>query len=371
MRNAGTVTIIGGGNGGFAAAVDLTQKGFCVNLCDPFHNGEFILPIMKDRKVSYEGIYGEGDLTLNKVTPSVGDALEGAQLVIIIAPSTTHATIAGWSSPYINDGTTILLNPGHTGGALNFKQSLSQDGFNKSIILGETNTLTYVARKSNPKTINITNYNKNVYVSALPAINLAQLTEVTGKCYPDLQPQKTVIGTSLRNLNAMMHPPGMILSAAWIESTSGNFNFYFDAATLAVSRLMQEIDNERLAISAGWGEAMEPLIDLLLIQGLTTKEARDSGSLQEAFLRSEPNRWLKAPSSLDHRYMHEDIGNGLVPMVALGQIVGVKTPTMESIINISNIINQRNYWRDGLNKTHLGLEGMQLGEVITFLEKGT
>jgi opine dehydrogenase len=370
MNDTEAITILGGGNGAFAAAVDLTLKGFCVNLCEPFLNGENIRAFREDRGLDYVGILGSGSVTLNMVTTSVKDALEGTKFVIVICPSTAHATIAKWLTPHLQEGTTVLLNPGHTGGALNFKQALSLAGFQKFIILGETNTLTYVARKADNRTVNITNFNKNVYVAALPAINLDRLVETTYRYYPDLQPQRTIIGTSLRNLNAMMHPPGMVLSAAWIESTAGNFNFYYDAATPAVGYLMKAIDDERLEISKGWGETMEPLIDLLFIQNLTTKEARDSLSLQEAFLQSEPNRWIKAPSSLDHRYMHEDFGNGLVPMVALGKITGVNTPIMESLVNIACLISQRNYWEEGLNANNLGLAGKLKKDVMAFLNKG-
>ncbi len=369
MGDTELVTILGGGNGAFAAAADLTQKGYRVNLCDPFRDGENIRPIMDGRRVDFEGIWGSGHTTLNLVTPKIDEALKGVQFVMVICPCTAHAAIAGMLAPYLQEGTTVLLNPGHTGGALNFRQALSLAGFSKSIVLGETNTLTYVARKADSQTVNVTNFNQNVYVAALPASNLSRLIEKTLRCYPDLQPQKTIIGTSMRNLNAMMHPPGMILSAAWIESTGGNLYFYYDAATPAVGYLMKAIDNERLAVSKGWGESLEPLIDQLLIQGLTTQEARESGSLREAFLQSKPNRWIKAPSSLDHRYMHEDIGNGLVPMVALGQIVGVKTPMMESLVNVACVISQRDYWQEGLNRRHLGLNGLTRDEVMAFLEK--
>jgi opine dehydrogenase len=102
--------------------------------------------------------------------------------------------------------------------------------------LGETNTLTYIARKSDPKTINISNVAGNVYISSLPSQNLNDLMQKTSWFFPGLQTQTSVIGTSLRNVNAIMHPPGMILAAVWIETAGGMWDFYFDAATPAVER---------------------------------------------------------------------------------------------------------------------------------------
>jgi opine dehydrogenase len=176
------------------------------------------------------------------------------------------------------------------------------------------------------------------------------------------------MGTALRNLNAIMHPPGMILGAAWIEATGGDFSFYYDAATVAVARLMHAIDDERMAIAKAWDEPMEPLIDLLADIGTTTEAARKSGSLQTALIESKPNREIRAPSSLDDRFMHEDFPFGLVPMVAIGRLMGVKTPLMESLIRVASTINNVDYWTEGRNLERLGLSGMSAEKVKLYLE---
>jgi len=369
MGNCSTVAVIGGGNGALAAAVDLTLKGFRVNLCNPYRGGESIQPLMADLKIDYVGVLGQGTASVKRVTAEAREAVVDADLVMICIPATAHEAAAGWLAPVLSPGMSVLLNPGHTGGALHFLRALREAGYAGRMILGETNTLTYIARKKDVRTINITGIN-NVQIAALPAGEIDTLMATVSPCYPDLRPSRTVLGTSLRNLNAMMHPPVMILSAAWIEYSSGDFNFYYDAATPAVARLMKGIDDERLAIGAQWGERLEPLIDLLVSAGVTTSEARKGDSLQRAFKESLPNRWIKAPSSLDHRYMHEDIAYGLVPMAALGEIVGVGTPIMRSMIQISSVISGIDYWSWGLNVERLGLTGLSPAEVLTFLVHG-
>jgi opine dehydrogenase len=370
MSGVGTITIVGGGNGAFAAAAHLALEGFRVNLCDPYDEGSSLKALMDAGKLGYVGVCGEGYVVLNRVTSRPEQVVPEADLILVCVPSTAHDAMARWLAPVLPEDTTLLLNPGHTGGALHFRQALSREGFSSQLTLGETNTLTYIARKKDPTTVNITSVASNVRVAALPASSLEALLARAGECYPHLRPTKTVLGTSLRNVNAMMHPPGMILGAAWIEHTSGDFCFYYDAATPAVGRLMQAIDDERLAIAAAWNEPVEPLIDLLASIGTTTEEAQKSGSLQRAFLESKPNRWIKAPSSLDDRYMHEDFPYGLVPMVALGKIVGVDAPVMRSLIRLASVINDVDYWSKGLTIDRLGLEGKTLEEVHTFLEHG-
>src|SRR5262245_65822014 len=77
-----------------------------------------------------------------------------------------------------------------------------------------------------------------------------------------------------------------------------------------------------------------PFIDIFHDAGLTTKAARDSGDISRACRESEPNKSIKCPASLDHRYVHEDVGYGLVPIAALGALAGVPTPTIDALVQI-------------------------------------
>ena len=72
---------------------------------------------------------------------------------------------------------------------------------------------------------------------------------------------------------------------------------------------------------------------------------------------SAPNATIKSPSSLDHRYVHEDVGYGLVPLAAFGKLAGVPTPTIDALINLSLLSLGIDYAKDGLTLEKLGLEG--------------
>ena len=368
--NEKVIAVIGGGNGAFAIAAHMARLGYLVNLCDPYRNGESLKPLMEDKKLNHMGVLGEGSVTLNKVTANIGEAVDDAFLVLVCVPTSVHAAVAEWLAPVLAPHATVLLVPGHTGGALNFRHAITNAGYKGDLVLGETNTLTYIARKTDTRTINITNFAKNIFISSLPGKNLPRLLEKSNLCFPELQPCSTVIGTSLRNLNSMMHPPAMILAAVWVEKDGGNWNFYYDAATPAVENIMQAIDDERIAIATAWGEPMQPLIDLLAMIGTTTEAARKSGSLRIAFLESGPNRYLKAPKSLDDRYMHEDFGYGIVPMVELAKVVEVAAPVMESLITVASTINKIDYRSQGLNKEKMGLAGLSPDQIRHFFTEG-
>jgi opine dehydrogenase len=83
-----------------------------------------------------------------------------------------------------------------------------------------------------------------------------------------------------------------------------------------------------------------------------------------------PNRTIKAPPCLDHRYIHEDVGYGLVPMAALGRLAGVATPTMDALVQLVSVALGVDYARDGLTLERLGLAGKSPAELVTFAQQG-
>ena len=140
-----------------------------------------------------------------------------------------------------------------------------------------------------------------------------------------------MLETALSNLNAVFHPQGMIMNAGWIQHTGGDFLFYREGFTDAVGRVTAAVDAERMAVAKALGVPARPFLEVFYEAGLTTKAARDSGDIARACRESEPNKTIKSPPSLDHRYVHEDVGYGLVPMAALGRLAGVATPTIDAL----------------------------------------
>ena len=68
---------------------------------------------------------------------------------------------------------------------------------------------------------------------------------------------------------------------------------------------------------------------------------------------------IKAQPSLDHRYLNEDVGYGLVFMADLGRQLGVPTPVMNAVITVASQVMARDY-RGEARRTmeSLGLAGL-------------
>ena len=92
----------------------------------------------------------------------------------------------------------IFLNPGQTGGALQFLHTLRMTGFVDRVIIGETNTLTYGCRKKDSQTINILNLPESIWVSALPGSEARAFFEKVRVYYENFRLARSVIGTSFK-----------------------------------------------------------------------------------------------------------------------------------------------------------------------------
>ena len=53
-------------------------------------------------------------------------------------------------------------------------------------------------------------------------------------------------------------------------------------------------------------------------------------------------------NDLFSRYLTEDVSCALVPWAYIGRAIGVKTPTIDAIINLYSIIHDKNWWEEGV-----------------------
>src|SRR4029077_14709749 len=244
-----------------------------------------------------------------------------------------------------------------------FLDALRRAGYRGPVRSCETVTLTYITRLEGPATVNIYSCTNRLRVAALPGRHSKELFALIKPLYPNIVAASSVLETGLGNINAIFHPPGMMMNAGGLEHTGGDFLFYREGFTPAVGRVTAAVDAERMAVARALGVPAVPFLDIFFEKGLTTKAARDAGDIARACEESEPNRTIKAPPSLDHRYIHEDIGYGLVPMAELGRLAGVATPTIDALIALAGLALGSDYRVSGLTLERVGRAGRTPGGV--------
>jgi opine dehydrogenase len=359
------VLIVGAGNGGFAAAADLTRRGAVVALYN--RTAEKLHPVIEQGGVRYSGVLGDGLAPIARTSTDLGEVMDGAELIVVCTTASAHDDLAARMAAHLRPAQRIVLNPGGMLGSVAFSRALRRAGYAGNLTIGETGTLTYICRKPDPGSIRITSAAGDVPFAAYPGKATSGLVSAIAALLPRVNPQPHVLAAGFANVNAILHPPVMVLGAAWIEHTGGDFCFYYDAATPAVGRLLGALDAERLAIARAWDVRVPPFLELFGRIGSTTPAAAASGDHQRALLESAPNRHIKAPPSLDHRYLHEDIPYGVVPLADLGHRAGVPTPFLDAIVTLSSLLGRRDYRAEGRTLDALGFAGRAPREIVRAL----
>ena len=362
------IAILGAGNGGCAAAADLTLRGFQVRLFSRSESTTVKLAKLGEIELVEGGVSKKAAPFF--LSPHLPPVVQGVDLIVVTTPAVGHEYLAKGIANYLADGQKILLNPGHTGGALHFANLLRQAGCKAEVQLCETVTLTYICRMPQFGRVEVYRRTTNLRCAAFPGRLTAALLPEIHSVFANVVPAANVMETGFSNINAIMHPAGMLGNAGWIEKTGGDFLYYREGVTPAIGAWIDAVDRERLEIVRALGLTPLRFVEIFHQAGLTTAEARDSGSAYEAIHNSEPNFTIKAPPALDHRYIHEDVGYGLVPMAEVGKLLGVETPVMDSLIALASTALGTDFRGQGLTLEKMGLAGIKPGELPRVLEQG-
>jgi len=356
------VAVLGAGNGGHAMAGHLALKGFPVRVYNKFEHE--IVPMRERGGVILEGVV-EGFGPLDLVTTDIAEAISDAEVIMVVVPANVHRFMAEVCAPYLRDSQVIVLNPGRTGGALEFSKVLREKGVRAKVLIAEAQTLIYACRISGPARVWISGIKKRVPLAALPATDTPTVMEIVQPLYPEFAPAANVLETSLDNIGAVFHASTVVFNLNRIEAGE-EFDFY-RGMTPTVTHFMEAIDQERLAVARAFGLNMESACEWLL----NTYEGVQGETLYECIQSNRAYAGIKAPKSLNVRYIFEDVPTGLVPISSLGELAGVPTPACRAIVDICCALFDRDFWAEGRTVENLGLAGMSVHEIREFVTTGT
>jgi len=356
--------VVGAGHGGKAMAADLAAKGFPVNLYNRTAAHIREIAARQEIVVEYEnGTSRRGRLAL--VTSDIAEALDGADVVMVVVPASGHRTVAASCAPHLRDGQIVILNPGRTGGALEFRQILNREGCLADVIVAEAGTFIFASRSAGPAQARIFRRKNAVPLAALPATRTGHVLEAVCEAYPQFIPAPNVLHTSLDNMGAIFHPALILLNAGWIERTMGDFQLYTDGVTPSTAEVLAVLDRERVTIAAALGVQARSAV-----QWLKDAYSAEGKTIYEAVQANTGYQGIKAPGNLRHRYIFEDVPFSLVPIASLGAQFGVDTWGIDAMIRLACVIHGTNYYARGRTVEDMGLKGLRVNEILRYVEEG-
>jgi opine dehydrogenase len=352
------VAVLGSGNGGTALAADWSLAGHDVYMFDFKEFQQNIEAINKNG-----GIYSEGEVEgfakIEYAGTDIKKVITDADLIFVVGPAYSTKPFGEICKDYIKDGQIVIVCPSSCAGSIVFKNALN-DSNKENIIVAETSTLPYACRITEPGKVKVfLKLRGGLFIAALPSHKTPEVYELFKEIYPNASLAKNFLQTTLQNGNPVIHPAVTLLNAALIERTKGDFYFYEDGVTPAVGKLIEAIDNERLNLGKKLGFDILSEPDLGYLQGYM-----QIANYEEGYSTAEGFKGIEAQSTLDHRYLNEDVGYGLVFMSELGKQFGVSTPIMDSMIEITSVLVQKNYREEKVRTMeNLGLNKFSLEEL--------
>jgi len=327
------IAVLGAGAGGTAVAFDCASHGHEVRLFDFAQFPANIEAIAEQKCIHAEGdISGTADIAY--AGHDIDVALQDAQLIYVVGPAYSTEPFGKAVAGKLQPGQTVIVSPSSCGGALAFKQAAGLALEDDSIRVAETSTLHYAVRLTEPGRVRIF-------------------------LYPSMEAAHSVLQTSLQNANPIIHPAVTLANAARIEGTGGDFLFYEEGVSDSTGRLIEALDQERIAIAAKLGISVSPDPQMGIRQGYMLQD-----NYGAAYREAPGFLGIGAQPQLDHRYLNEDVGYGLVFMSRLARQVDVETPTIDAMIHLTSVLMHRDYAGEALRTPEgLGIGDLSAGEL--------
>lgn len=358
-----SVAVLGAGHGGLALAGYLAQQGHVVSLWN--RSAERVAAVAERRAID---LALPGAATVHApvavATSDIAVALSNARVILVAVPASGHAEVARTCAGHLRDGQTVLLLPGRTGGALEFRRVLDERGCDARIVLGEANTFPFASRCVGPASAVIYGAKTEVLAAALPALHTSQLLNACRPFLPMLRPARSVLHTSFANLGAILHPVITLMNAARIAAGEC-FDFYCQGVTPAVADTLAAADAERLRVAQAYGVPAFSLRDWI-----ARAYDHHADNLHAAVAANPAYVGIKAPTTLVHRYLLEEVPTGLIPLLKLGQAAHLSLPVLAGLVERARSVLGDVLWTHPRTLAVLGLDDLHSQEIHTYVERG-
>jgi len=365
------ITVIGGGNGAFATAADLALRNFNVILCELPKFKDNIKSISKTGGISLEALDSSGLKSgfakIDTITTDFCEALADAKVIFIVVPAFGQNDIAKMCAPFLKDGQIIVLCPGGFFGSINFSNVLKEMGCEADLKIAEAESMMYACRKKDDYSVWIRGFKHKLGIALFPEKDSDNAFSTLKEIYPNFCKRNNVIETSFSNVNPILHIPIMLFNLSNIDNEIDCL-FYHKALTNSICKVVEALDKERMAINRIEGINIKPILEI--VKAFYSYQGAHGNTLCEFFNSNPIYRWSKLPITLHHRYIMEDVPFGLIPMYSFAKQFHFNNTTMKSLIDISCIATNIDFYPKARDMDKLGLGSFSEEQLINYIFTG-
>lgn len=260
-------------------------------------------------------------------------------------------------APHLRGGQRIVCFSSKLGGSVEVATLLEREGV-RGIDVVETDAL-FACRVLEDGSVRVRGIKRWTLFGAPTRRAIEAAIPFFEREHPGIEPAEHVIQRGLTDFGAVAHAPTVLANVNRIDRGE-SFLFYVEGWTERTIVMMEAVEAELGAIARAYDTTLMPMAEVL---DRYYGGGRESTLL--AAMHAVPNyRESLAPTSLDHRYVREDVSSTLVPASELARVAGVATPTLDAVIQLASLLHRCDYRREGRTLARLGWEGLSRREIV-------
>jgi opine dehydrogenase len=326
------VAIVGAGLIGRATAAYLAHHGHRVGLWSPSGRGTAALGRVPGgdagprARLRYEGaLSGEAEVDIL----SGPEAVSACDVMVIALPGPAYRAVLPRVVPRVRSAQTVIVSGALSLIPLWLFERIAARG-QRPTIAGWGTTLA-TARSTPTADVQVNTVRARFEVAAIPAANGAAALAVCQGLFGDrFRLVDTILATALSNINPVAHAAEALPNLTRMERAERWA--LFDCLTPAAARIAEALDRERRAIAQGFGLQVRSIAEHYhLSYHVPLGSVADMAAAIHARYQGPPG-----PTTLEHRYILEDVPYGLVFYEALARAASVAAPVMSAAITLAS-----------------------------------
>ena len=331
MKLALNIGIVGTGGIGFALAAWLAHAGHVTTVWSPGGCGADAL---RSAPLRATGVLDASARV--QVADSAQALAQANDLLFIALPVNGHRRVMDLLLPHLQGGQTVIVSSMGSLSALYLAEGAHALGRNITVASFGTTVLT--ARRTAADEVHIMTRRAELGVSSLPNAHMPVVLTLCRELFGEgFSAHQNTLASALTNVSPIAHGPLALFNWTRIERAEAWPQYHY--MTPQVSAVIKKLDAERLALAHAFGFGVRSIERHFAQSFSTTAETLADIAAELHTKRGGP----AGPTDTSTRFLSEDVPFGLVFLAALGRLVGVPTPTTDTIIASASLITGRDF----------------------------
>lgn len=255
-----------------------------------------------------------------QVAQTAEEALTQAKVVVVALPANGHRLVFDAILPYITDEHTLIISAQLSMGALYLASRLRKRCANPTIIAFATTVV--MGRREDAFKVSVGGVRSLLEMAVLPQEQSKNALALCQNLFGDrFRLAENLTAIALSNLNPPIHMASALCNFTRIEKAEYWANY--DAITPSVARLIEALDRERLAVAKAYGVQVRTVEDHYK---LSFGFDGDLSVAEMAAAVHQKRKGPPGPTSLNTRFITEDVPFGIMQIIALADRKGVAVP---------------------------------------------